>query len=207
MLSAPQLIGAAAHPLSAPENEGVAAAFDRCADARFRASATTAQASSIMHGARPDAAGEAHGFTVVALEADWSDVVSLHRRPARRLEALPDPASQSRAAPTGSERERSTFCPVATILSASEHAPSRFVAFESAGHRPPGTLSNLPLAENVSGTSFEEAAWRQQPPWLGSGNKTFASGLQTSAVRRPTADRSRPESDLSEQVRSLQFRI
>ena len=98
----PELVAEAAVPLPAPEDPGFAAAFDRYADRRvvLLGEATTAPRSST--GARAAITRrliERHGFTIVAVEADWPDAAAIDRY-VRHREPAPAPSRRSSAFPT-----------------------------------------------------------------------------------------------------------
>jgi protein-L-isoaspartate(D-aspartate) O-methyltransferase len=86
-LSLPELIRQAAEPLPEPEDEAFGAVFDRFADARVVLLGEASHGTSEFYRARAAITRrliERHGFTIVALEADWPDAASLDRYVRRR---------------------------------------------------------------------------------------------------------------------------
>jgi protein-L-isoaspartate(D-aspartate) O-methyltransferase len=78
----PQMIAAAAEPLPAIDSPAFAEAFDRYADARVVLLGEASHGTSEFYRARAAITRhliEHHGFTIVALEADWPDAASLDR--------------------------------------------------------------------------------------------------------------------------------
>src|SRR5687768_3062956 len=77
-----ELIAAAAEPLPAPDDPAFAHAFDRFADARIILLGESSHGTSEFYRARAAITRrlvEAHGFTIVAVEADWPDAASIDR--------------------------------------------------------------------------------------------------------------------------------
>ena len=87
--SLPQMIAEAAEPLPEIEDPAFAALFDRYADARVVLLGEASHGTSEFYRARAAISRrliERHGFTIVALEADWPDAATLdrivrHRKP------------------------------------------------------------------------------------------------------------------------------
>ena len=80
--SLPQLIADAAEPLPDIEDPAFAALFDRYADARIVLLGEASHGTSEFYRARAAITRrlvERHGFTIVALEADWPDAATLDR--------------------------------------------------------------------------------------------------------------------------------
>jgi protein-L-isoaspartate(D-aspartate) O-methyltransferase len=80
--SLPQLIAASAQPLPEIEDEAFAEAFDRFADARVVLLGESSHGTSEFYRARAAITRrliERHGFSIVAVEADWPDAASLDR--------------------------------------------------------------------------------------------------------------------------------
>ncbi|MDP9421261.1 MAG: protein-L-isoaspartate(D-aspartate) O-methyltransferase [Pseudomonadota bacterium] len=80
--SLPQMIAEAAEPLPDIEDPGFAALFDRYADARVVLLGEASHGTSEFYRARAAISRrliERHGFTIVALEADWPDAATLDR--------------------------------------------------------------------------------------------------------------------------------
>jgi erythromycin esterase-like protein len=80
--SAPEQLRAAAEPLPEIDNPAFAAAFDRFADARVVLLGEASHGTGDFYRARAAITRrlvERHGFTVVALEADWPDAAALDR--------------------------------------------------------------------------------------------------------------------------------
>ncbi|HYC94235.1 MAG TPA: protein-L-isoaspartate(D-aspartate) O-methyltransferase, partial [Sphingomicrobium sp.] len=80
--SLPQMIAEAAEPLPEIEDPGFAALFDRYADARVVLLGKASHGTSEFYRARAAISRrliERHGFTIVALEADWPDAATLDR--------------------------------------------------------------------------------------------------------------------------------
>jgi erythromycin esterase-like protein len=78
----PELIAAAAEPLPAPDDPAFAGAFDRFADARIVLLGESSHGTSEYYRARAAITRrlvEAHGFNIVAVEADWPDAASIDR--------------------------------------------------------------------------------------------------------------------------------
>lgn len=78
----PQMIGAAAEPLPDIEDPAFGAMFDRFADARVVLLGEASHGTSEFYRARAAITRrlvEEHGFTIIALEADWPDVATLDR--------------------------------------------------------------------------------------------------------------------------------
>jgi protein-L-isoaspartate(D-aspartate) O-methyltransferase len=89
----PQLIAEAAEPLPGIDEPAIAALFDRYANARVILLGEASHGTSEFYRARAAITRrlvERHGFTIVALEADWPDAATLDRivrhRPAREGE-------------------------------------------------------------------------------------------------------------------------
>ena len=77
-----ELIRAAAEPLPALDDPGFGALFDRFADARVVLLGEASHGTSEFYRARAAITRrliEAHGFSIVAVEADWPDAASLDR--------------------------------------------------------------------------------------------------------------------------------
>jgi len=77
-----ELIAAAAEPLPALDDPAFASAFDRFADARIVLLGESSHGTSEFYRARAAITRrlvEAHGFNIVAVEADWPDAASLDR--------------------------------------------------------------------------------------------------------------------------------
>jgi protein-L-isoaspartate(D-aspartate) O-methyltransferase len=80
--SLPQMIADAAEPLPEIEDPAFAALFDRYADARVVLLGEASHGTSEFYRARAAITRrliERHGFTIVALEADWPDAATLDR--------------------------------------------------------------------------------------------------------------------------------
>ena len=80
--SLPQMIADAAEPLPDIEDPAFAALFDRYADARIVMLGEASHGTSEFYRARAAITRrliERHGFTIVALEADWPDAATLDR--------------------------------------------------------------------------------------------------------------------------------
>ena len=80
--SLPQMIADAAEPLPAIEDPAFAALFDRYADARVVLLGEASHGTSEFYRARAAITRrlvERHGFTIVALEADWPDAATVDR--------------------------------------------------------------------------------------------------------------------------------
>jgi protein-L-isoaspartate(D-aspartate) O-methyltransferase len=80
--SLPELIRTAAEPLPAPEDPAFGAVFDRFADARVVLLGEASHGTSEFYRARAAITRrlmETHGFTIVAVEADWPDAASVDR--------------------------------------------------------------------------------------------------------------------------------
>jgi protein-L-isoaspartate(D-aspartate) O-methyltransferase len=80
--SLPQMIAEAAEPLPDVEDPAFAAMFDRYADARVVLLGEASHGTSEFYRARAAITRrliERHGFTIVALEADWPDAATLDR--------------------------------------------------------------------------------------------------------------------------------
>ena len=80
--SLPQMIAEAAEPLPDVEDPAFAALFDRYADARVVLLGEASHGTSEFYQARAAITRrliERHGFTIVALEADWPDAATLDR--------------------------------------------------------------------------------------------------------------------------------
>src|SRR5512139_1817373 len=80
--SLPQIIAEAAEDLPAIEDPAFAALFDRYADARLVLLGEASHGTSEFYQARAAITRrlvERHGFTIVALEADWPDAATLDR--------------------------------------------------------------------------------------------------------------------------------
>jgi protein-L-isoaspartate(D-aspartate) O-methyltransferase len=80
--SIPQMIAAAAEPLPSIEDPAFARMFDRYADARVVLLGEASHGTSEFYRARAAITRhfiERHGFTIVALEADWPDAATLDR--------------------------------------------------------------------------------------------------------------------------------
>ena len=78
----PQMIAAAAEPLPAIEDPAFGALFDRFADARVVLLGEASHGTSEFYRARAAITRrlvEEHGFTIIALEADWPDAAMLDR--------------------------------------------------------------------------------------------------------------------------------
>jgi protein-L-isoaspartate(D-aspartate) O-methyltransferase len=78
----PKLIAAAAEPLPDPEDPAFGAAFDRFAEARVVLLGEASHGTSEFYRARAAITRrliERHGFSIIALEADWPDAASLDR--------------------------------------------------------------------------------------------------------------------------------
>ena len=99
----PQLIANAAEPLPDIDEPAFGAMFDRYADARVVLLGEASHGTSEFYRARAAISRrliEQHGFTIVAVEADWPDAATIDRhvrqRPSsamgemRRLRALSD---------------------------------------------------------------------------------------------------------------------
>lgn len=95
-LSLPRRIGAAMEELPEPDDAGFGAAFDRFADRRVVLLGEASHGTSEFYRARAAITRrliERHGFTIVAVEADWPDAAAVDRRvrgkPARTGEPAP----------------------------------------------------------------------------------------------------------------------
>ena len=78
----PQMIAAAAEPLPAIEDPAFGVLFDRFADARVVLLGEASHGTSEFYRARAAITRrlvEEHGFTIIALEADWPDAATLDR--------------------------------------------------------------------------------------------------------------------------------
>jgi erythromycin esterase-like protein len=89
----PQLIAAAAESLPGPDDPAFGEAFDRFADARIVMLGESSHGTSEFYRARAAITRrlvEEHGFSIVAVEADWPDAASIDRyvrhRPSREGE-------------------------------------------------------------------------------------------------------------------------
>jgi len=81
-MALPELIAAAAEPLPALDDPAFGQAFDRFADARIVLLGESSHGTSEFYRARAAITRrlvEAHGFNIVAVEADWPDAASLDR--------------------------------------------------------------------------------------------------------------------------------
>src|SRR3954462_1697386 len=81
-MSLPEMIRAAAEPLPAPDDPAFGAMFDRFAGARVVLLGEASHGTSEYYRARAAITRrliEAHGFTIVAVEADWPDAASIDR--------------------------------------------------------------------------------------------------------------------------------
>ena len=77
-----EVVRRAAEPLPSPEDPGFAEAFDRFADARVVLLGEASHGTSEFYRARAAITRrlvERHGFSIVALEADWPDAAALDR--------------------------------------------------------------------------------------------------------------------------------
>jgi erythromycin esterase-like protein len=86
----PQLIAAAAEPLPAIDDPAFGAMFDRFASARVILLGEASHGTSEFYRARAAITRrliEAHGFTIVAAEADWPDAASFNRHVRGRPQA------------------------------------------------------------------------------------------------------------------------
>ncbi|MBB5693879.1 erythromycin esterase family protein [Muricoccus pecuniae] len=80
--SLPAMIGAAAEPLPDPDDPSFGAFFDRFASARVVLLGEASHGTSEFYRARAAITRrlvEAHGFTIVAVEADWPDAATVNR--------------------------------------------------------------------------------------------------------------------------------
>ncbi|MGQ4583002.1 protein-L-isoaspartate(D-aspartate) O-methyltransferase [Lysobacter sp. F60174L2] len=80
--SLPQMIAGAAEPLPDPDDEGFADAFERFADCRVVLLGECSHGTSEFYRARAAITRrlvERHGFTIVAVEADWPDAAAVNR--------------------------------------------------------------------------------------------------------------------------------
>jgi protein-L-isoaspartate(D-aspartate) O-methyltransferase len=91
-----ELLRAAAEPLPEIEDPAFASAFDRFGDARIVMLGEASHGTSEFYRARAAITRrliEEHGFTIVAVEADWPDAAAIDRyvrhRPARAAEEAP----------------------------------------------------------------------------------------------------------------------
>jgi protein-L-isoaspartate(D-aspartate) O-methyltransferase len=78
----PELIRTAAEPLPAPEDPAFGVVFDRFADSRVVLLGEASHGTSEFYRARATITRrliEQHGFSIVAVEADWPDAASLDR--------------------------------------------------------------------------------------------------------------------------------
>lgn len=78
----PELVAGAAVPLPAPEDPGFAEAFDRYADRRVVLLGEASHGTAEFYRARAAITRrliERHGFTIVAVEADWPDAAAIDR--------------------------------------------------------------------------------------------------------------------------------
>lgn len=78
----PELIAAAAEPLTELDDPGFAAAFDRFADRRVVMLGECSHGTHEFYAARAAITRrlvERHGFTIVAVEADWPDAAAIDR--------------------------------------------------------------------------------------------------------------------------------
>ncbi|HEX8063355.1 MAG TPA: erythromycin esterase family protein [Allosphingosinicella sp.] len=81
-MSVPELIAAAAEELPEPDEPAFAEAFDRFADARIVLLGESSHGTSEFYRARAAITRrlvERHGFSIVAVEADWPDAASIDR--------------------------------------------------------------------------------------------------------------------------------
>ncbi|HYJ84192.1 MAG TPA: protein-L-isoaspartate(D-aspartate) O-methyltransferase, partial [Allosphingosinicella sp.] len=81
-MALPELIAAAAEPLPALDDPAFGQAFDRFADARIVLLGESSHGTSEFYRARAAITRrlvEAHGFNIVAVEADWPDAASVDR--------------------------------------------------------------------------------------------------------------------------------
>jgi protein-L-isoaspartate(D-aspartate) O-methyltransferase len=92
----PQMIADVAEPLPAPDDPAFASLFDRFADRRVVLLGEASHGTSEFYSARAAITRhlvENHGFTIVAVEADWPDAAAVDRYvrdlPPRRGEARP----------------------------------------------------------------------------------------------------------------------
>lgn len=95
----PELIRRAAEPLPEPEDSGFAEAFDRFADARLVLLGEASHGTSEFYRARAAITRrliEKHGFTIVAVEADWPDAASIDRYVRHRPRRVGEEASFQR---------------------------------------------------------------------------------------------------------------
>lgn len=96
--STPDLIARAALPLPDPDDPAFAEVFDRFADKRVVLLGEASHGTSDFYRARAAITRrliERHGFSIVALEADWPDAACLDRKVrARPASADPEPAFQ-----------------------------------------------------------------------------------------------------------------
>src|SRR3954454_16728190 len=78
----PQLIASAAEPLPHIDDPAFGAMFDRFGDARVVLLGEASHGTSEFYRARAEISRrliESHGFSIVAVEADWPDAASLGR--------------------------------------------------------------------------------------------------------------------------------
>ena len=95
----PRRIARAIEPLPEIADEGFAAAFDRFADRRVVLLGEASHGTGEFYRARAAITRrlvERHGFTVVAVEADWPDAAALDRR----IRGRPEPAASGQSAST-----------------------------------------------------------------------------------------------------------
>src|SRR4051794_8755898 len=88
----PELIAKAAEPLPEIDDEGFAAAFDRYGDARVVLLGEASHGTSEFYRARAAISRrliEAHGFNIVAVEADWPDAAAVDRYVRHRSSRAP----------------------------------------------------------------------------------------------------------------------
>ena len=98
----PQLIAQAAEPLPEIDDPAFGAMFDRFGDARVVLLGEASHGTSEFYRARAAITRrlvERHGFTIVAVEADWPDAAAIdryvrHREPARRASRRRSSASR-----------------------------------------------------------------------------------------------------------------
>ena len=98
----PELVAEAAVPLPAPEDPGFAEAFDRYADRRLVLLGEATHGTAEFYRARAAITRrliERHGFTIVAVEADWPDAAAIDRA-VRHRAPRPDAAPPFQRFPT-----------------------------------------------------------------------------------------------------------
>jgi hypothetical protein len=102
------LVGAAAEPLPDIDDPAFGELFDRFADARVVLLGEASHGTSEFYRARAAISRrliERHGFTIVAVEADWPDAAQVDRyvrhRPKREERARPHRTRRSSASPHG----------------------------------------------------------------------------------------------------------